>query len=148
MNKQLEQMKRDLEDAKGVIEAMCKEFRDHDLPYGSTAYLDAQNWLGQQNPVMKELLETVEASSSFPLEEIVSEEDIAETIGGTRYVMAEWIEWNSGNNPLALDVMHQRRYRDGIEGNVTNGRMGGDYHWKHEGGNADIMAYRVAKGKL
>ena len=79
----------------------------------------------------------------------VSEEDIAESLGGTRYVMAEWIEWDGdGYNPLALDVMHQRRYRDGIEGNVTNGRMGGDYHWKHEGGNADIMAYRVVKRKL
>lgn len=54
-----------------------------------------------------------------------------------------WITWAGGPNPLVPEVMHQRKYRDGQIGDWTNGRMAGDHHWEHVGGNADIVAYRV-----
>jgi len=54
-----------------------------------------------------------------------------------------WVEWNGGSCPVGSKVWHQRKYRDGLVGGKTTPDMAGDYHWNHDGGNADIIAYRV-----
>lgn len=56
-----------------------------------------------------------------------------------------WIKWTGGNCPLNPTVLHQRRYRDGGEGDWTTTRRAGLYHWNHDGGNADIVAYRLER---
>lgn len=69
----------------------------------------------------------------------------APTVQDVRDAEDGWIVWNGGPNPLVPEVMHQRKYRDGQIGDWTNGRMAGDDHWEHSGGNADIIAYRVPR---
>lgn len=56
-----------------------------------------------------------------------------------------WIEWKGGKCPLNPTVLHQRRYRDGAEGGWTTTRNAGPLQWKHDGGNADIVAYRLER---
>lgn len=53
----------------------------------------------------------------------------------------EWIEWAGRECPIADDVQHQIRTRDGWESNVDTDAYGWDWTRRH-GDNA-IVAYRV-----
>ena len=53
----------------------------------------------------------------------------------------EWIEWAGVECPIADDVQHQIRTRDGWESNVDTDAYGWDWTRRH-GDNA-IVAYRV-----
>ena len=54
----------------------------------------------------------------------------------------EWIEWNGGECPIADDVQHEIRMRDGWESS-----RGADAQiwsgWVHDDSAYDIVAYRV-----
>lgn len=62
--------------AHAIIIKLCKEFRDHDLPYGSVAYTEANAFLNGNLPVFKhkqsggcyvKLLDVIHVKSKEPL---------------------------------------------------------------------------------
>lgn len=53
----------------------------------------------------------------------------------------EWIEWAGGECPIADDVQHQIRTRDGWTSTVGADAPGWD--WALQGGDIAIVAYRV-----
>ena len=65
----------------------------------------------------------------------------AQLAGTAKPAPGEWIEWAGGECPIADDVQHQIRTRDGWESNVDTDAYGWDWTRRH-GDNA-IVAYRV-----
>ncbi len=52
-----------------------------------------------------------------------------------------WIEWKSGECPVDLDANVEVRFSGAWDGNARAGNL----FWLHDGGSADIIAYRVVK---
>lgn len=53
----------------------------------------------------------------------------------------EWVEWQGGECPIADDVQHEIRTRDGWTSTVGTDASGWD--WALQGGDIAIVAYRV-----
>lgn len=54
--------------------------------------------------------------------------------------MSDWIKWNGGECPVEGDVLVEAKFRDGEESYERKAR---DWYWDHDGGDIDIIAYRL-----
>lgn len=59
--------------------------------------------------------------------------------------MSEWIAWNGGKRPVDRDCRVDIKYReDDTSCNCTpSGLTAKNYAWLHDGGDDDIIAYRI-----
>lgn len=53
----------------------------------------------------------------------------------------EWIEWNGGVCPIASDVRHLVKMRDGGQSAPNTNAF--EWRWFHDGSDSDIVAYKV-----
>lgn len=59
-----------------------------------------------------------------------------------------WIRHRGGKCPVADGMLVDVRYRGaqpGVDGYSPSGKKAGQYHWRHDSGRGDIMAYRIHK---